>query len=87
MWDTAIAWYGAALGTVGTILGIKNYLRDRINIKVNVAKNHRLTTPNPISNNPDELFVIITANNVGKHPVHLSKAYFELKKTKGEKST
>jgi hypothetical protein len=80
MWDNVIAWYGAALGTVGTVLGIKNYLRDRVKIKVSVVKNYKLTTPNPISDRPDELFVIITANNLGKHPIHLSKAYFKLKK-------
>jgi hypothetical protein len=37
-------------------------------------------SPNTITNNADQCFLIITANNVGKHPVHIAKAYVELSK-------
>lgn len=82
MWDIVVAYYGAVLGTAGTVLGVKNYLRDRIRVKIDIQKGMKIVSPNPITNNPDELLVVVTANNVGRHPVHLSKAWFELRKPK-----
>ena len=41
--------------------------------------NMKLTIPNPITNEPNENFVLVTAANVGKYPVYLTKAWFTLK--------
>ncbi|MFH1371465.1 MAG: hypothetical protein ABII09_09310 [Planctomycetota bacterium] len=75
---TLIAWWGAILGTVGTGISIWNYWRDRPRIKVSVAKNIKLSE-NDMTDNPEEMFVMITAANVSKLPVYLSKAYFTLR--------
>jgi hypothetical protein len=72
---TFVAWWGAILGTVGTGLSIWNFWRDRPRIKVSVAKDIMLSE-NYLTDNPEEKFILITAANVGRHPVHLYKAYF-----------
>ena len=79
--ETLVAWWGAILGTVGTGLSIWNFWRDRPRIKVSVAKDIQLSE-NDMTDNPEEKFIMITAANVGKHPVHLSKAYFTLRTSK-----
>ena len=75
---TLVAWWGAILGTVGTSLSIWNYWRGRPRIKVSVTKN-MLLSQNDMTNNPKEKFICITAANVGRCPVYLSKAYFTMR--------
>ncbi len=78
---TVIAWWGAILGTVGTGLSIWNIWRDKPRIKVSVAKN-MILSPNDMTDNPKEKFIIITAANVGRYPAHLYKAYFTLRSSR-----
>jgi len=66
-----VAWWGAILGTVGTGLSVWNFWRDRPRIKVSVK--------NDMTNNPQERFILITAANVGRCPIYLSKAYFTIR--------
>ena len=73
-----VAWWGAILGTLGTGLSIWNFWRDRPRIKVSVAKDI-LLSENDMTNNSKEKFIMITAANVGRYPVHLYKAYFTLR--------
>ncbi len=73
-----VAWWGAILGTVGTGLSVWNFWRDRPRIKVSVAKD-MLLSENDMTDNPKEKFIVITAANVGRCPVHLYKAYFTLR--------
>lgn len=73
-----VAWWGAILGTLGTGLSIWNFWRDRPRIKVSVAKDI-LLPENDMTNNSKEKFIMITAANVGRHPVHLYNAYFTLR--------
>ena len=68
-----VAWWGAILGTIGSALSMWNLWRDRPQIKVSVKKDIRLT------NNLEKNFILITAANIGKYPVYLSKAYFTLR--------
>lgn len=76
---TIVAWWGAVLGTVGTAIHVWNFWRDRPRVKVSVKTDMRLTTPNPFSVDPNEDFIVITASNMGKHPVYLSKAWVTLR--------
>lgn len=75
---TVVAWWGAISGTVGTGLGIWIFWRDRPRIKVSLRKD-MMFSANDMTNNPKEKFILITAANMGRHPVHLCKAYFTLR--------
>jgi hypothetical protein len=80
-YEIVVAWWGAALGTIGTFLHVWKFLRDRPRVRVTVQKDMTLS-PNRLTNNPKEKFVIITAANMGNQPVHLSKAYITLRRSK-----
>ncbi len=75
---TFVAWWGAILGTIGTSLSIWNFWRDKPRIKVSVAKD-MLLSENFMTDDPKEKFICITAANVGRCPVYLSKAYFTMR--------
>jgi len=77
-WGTIAAWWGAISGTLANVVIVWNFCRDRPRIKVNVKTNMRLT-PNTFTNDPNEPFILITALNIGKYPVYLSKAWLNLK--------
>lgn len=79
--EIVVAWWGATLGTVGTFLHVWKFLRDRPRVRVTVQKDMMLS-PNTLTSNPKEKFVIITAANMGNQPVHLSKAYISLRRSK-----
>jgi hypothetical protein len=78
VWDTIAAWWGAISGTLASAVIAWNFFRDRPRVKVSVTKNMRIT-PNYITENTEENFILITAANTGKYPVYLSKAYFTLR--------
>ena len=75
---TLVAWWGAILGTVGTGLSIWNFWRDRPRIKVSVGKDF-VYSGNDMTDYPKGKCILIIAANVGRHPVHLYKAYFTLR--------
>jgi hypothetical protein len=79
--EIIVAWWGAVLGTIGMFLHVLKFLRDRPRVRVTVQKDMTLS-PNTMTDDPKEKIIIITAANIGNHPVHLSKAYFALRHSK-----
>lgn len=76
--DTIAAWWGAVSGTLASVVIVLNFSRDKARVKVTVKMNMRLI-PNTLTDDPNEAVILVTASNIGKYPVYLSKAWFTLK--------
>lgn len=79
--EIIVAWWGAVLGTIGTVLHVCKFLRDRPRVRVTVQKDITLL-PNPLTDSPNEKILLITASNIGNQPVHLSKAWISQRRSK-----
>lgn len=70
---TAVAWYGAILATLGTILSIFNYFRDRAKIKIEYRIHIKVHGQHNIYD-PNKEYFNITVYNRGRRPVRIEKA-------------
>ena len=74
----AVAWYGAIVGTLGILIAMLSAAtsivavrRDRVKLKLTVQPN--MITASPVLGiNTTGPFIIITAANVGRRPIHLT---------------
>ena len=70
-----VAWYGALIATVSLVLGILNYRRDRVKLKVYAETNMRFG-----DSDENLAWVVVKVANVGRRPVHLATLpYLEIK--------
>jgi hypothetical protein len=71
---SAVAWYGAIVATIGGLVGLLNYLRDRARVKVKVSQG-MFVYKQGLGN---ELQVIIQAINFGRRPITMTSVGFAL---------
>lgn len=72
------ALVGAVIGTAGFVLGIVNYLRDRPEVRVTLDWDMAVTD-NP-RYDPNKRWCVVTAANVGRRPIYISRASLKLPK-------
>ncbi len=64
-----VAILGAVTGTVGLVLGVANFLRDRPDIRVTLRVGRRVF--NHPEYDPEKSYAIVTVANAGRRPVYL----------------
>lgn len=67
----AVAWYGAILATVGTLVQLLNFLRDRKVVKISYQTNLKMAGGQSVIYGPD-LYVLVKVVNTGRRPVTIS---------------
>ncbi|MDP2683745.1 MAG: hypothetical protein Q8P20_01685 [bacterium] len=70
---TGVAWYGAIIATVGIVLSIITYLRDRAKIKIEYRENIKIRGQQRVYD-PNTEYINITVYNRGRRPVCIEKA-------------
>lgn len=79
---TTVAWYAAIISTFLLVIQILNFLRDRINVVVEVKPNIRVYGPGEFKEDVD--YINITVKNKGKRPVTIQSVGFVTKKKKNK---
>ncbi|GAJ19821.1 unnamed protein product, partial [marine sediment metagenome] len=72
------ALLGMIFGTAGLVIGILNYLRDRINIKATLQWD--MAAYGNFSDDPNKLWGVITVTNAGRRTAYISHISLKLPK-------
>ncbi len=72
------ALLGIIFGTIGAIIGTLSYFRDKVKIVITLQWDMKILN-NP-EYNPDILWGLVTATNVGRRPIYISKIVLTLPK-------
>jgi hypothetical protein len=67
---SAVAWYAAIVSTVGGIIQVMNYLRDRVKIKIAIRRN-MAWTGDPFR--AGKTFTVVIVTNAGRRPVTITQ--------------
>jgi len=69
---TAVAWYGAIVATISTLIALFNYLRDRPKIKIEYRKDIKIIGRQSLYD-PSKTYFNITVINKGRRPINITK--------------
>ncbi len=71
---SAMAWYGAIVGTLSAIVASYNVLRDRAKLKIRITPNMEIAQKELYG---DETYVLVTVSNAGRRPLSITHVWFE----------
>ena len=71
-----VAWYGAVLGTIGAVISIHNFLKDRVKLKITFQPKVWLSGDLPGYDTQVPYFSISVINS-GRRPVYIEQACFK----------
>lgn len=77
-----IAVYGAVTGTIGTVLAVLNYRRDRAKLKISIIHQRKLLNAAP-QYKANTLYTCVNIANAGRRPITITNVGFSFISFKG----
>ncbi len=74
---SAVAWYAAIVATIGAIIAVLNFFRDRARVVIEYQKDRIILGQQSVYEK-DKPHFAITVINRGRRPINIAKAYLRI---------